>query len=193
MLDAESIRRESAWEPFKIAAKAELVRPMTGLGGVEDRLRIVAFAELQARDAFRYGAERFPDIPAAWREDWLRFADVENRHAQMLLNRMHELGFAIGARAVNDKLTRLCRAATDAETFLFLLGSAEERGMEAGQILGKQMSAVDAISAQIFAQIAAEEVEHVASSQKILAVFDIVELRERARGVDKKISEGAQI
>jgi uncharacterized ferritin-like protein (DUF455 family) len=168
------------WGSFTLG-KPDSIRALSSPEGVADRLRVVAFAELQARDAFRYGAERFPESPAEWREAWLRFAEVEDRHAQMLLNRMAELGVVPGARVVSDKLTRLCRKAEDAVTFLFLLSSAEERGMEAGQVLGEQMRAYDPESAALFAQIAAEEVEHVETANAQLAGVDLEPLRVKAR------------
>lgn len=177
----QNITFEQNWQPFRLAPKADAIRAISTAEGVGDRLRVVAFAELQARDAFRWGAERFPDAPAEWREEWLRFAEVEDRHAKMLLSRMAELGVEAGSRTVTDKLTRLCRMSEDAITFLFLLSSAEERGMEAGNVLAKQMEAHDAASAAIFAQIAEEEIEHVASAKLALAGQAIEPLREKAR------------
>lgn len=174
------------WGSFSIG-KPEAIRALATPEGVADRLRVVAFAELQARDAFRYGAERFPEVPVEWREAWLRFADVEDRHAQMLLYRMAELGVEPGARRVSDKLTRLCRKADDAITFLFLLSSAEERGMEAGQILGEQMKAYDPASAALFAQIAEEEVEHVETANSQLAGVELEPLRVRAREISASL------
>ena len=168
------------WKPFKLG-KPDAIRALASPEGVADRLRVVAFAELQARDAFLYGAERFPEAPAQWREAWVRFAAVEDRHAQMLLTRMEELGVAIESRVVSDKLTRLCHAAPDAVTFLFLLSSAEERGMEAGEVLGKQMQPYDPISAALFAQIAAEEVEHVETATSQLSAYAQEPLKAKAR------------
>ncbi len=186
MWQASEITKETRWSPFQVrAGKSEAIRGLTALDGVADRLRLVCFAELQARDAFRYGAARFAETaPKAWIEDWLRFAAVEERHAQMLLDRMAELGVEHGAKAVSDKLTALCEAAPDALTFLFLLSSAEERGMEAGSILGKQMQSVDPVSAAVFAQIAEEEVEHVAMAKAALKDHEEEALRVRARAVN---------
>lgn len=158
-----------------------MIRPLTAKEGVVDRLRLVAFAELQARDLFYWGAETFKaTAPAQWLEIWVRFAEVENRHAQMLLDRMAELGGDIAGRAVSDKLSRLCFASTDPVLFLFLLASAEERGMESGNILAGQMHTVDAVSANIFKQIADEEVEHVEMGKIALAPYVQEELRQRA-------------
>lgn len=174
-----------AYQPFRISAgKPDAIRALQAPGGVGDRLRVVAFAELQARDLFRYGSEMFQrEAPEAWRAGWLRFAEVEDLHAQLLLTRMSELGLEPGERTVSDKLTRLCRAASDPVTFLFLLASAEERGMESGNILGHQMQAVDPESAAIFARIAREEVEHVDAARSALAPYALPELKEKARAL----------
>ncbi|MGZ3705842.1 MAG: hypothetical protein ACXWP1_07895, partial [Bdellovibrionota bacterium] len=66
----------NSYSPFRpTGGKPDYVRPLDGKGGVEDRLRLVAFAELQARDLFRYGASKFAGVaPEAWISDWLRFA-----------------------------------------------------------------------------------------------------------------------
>jgi uncharacterized ferritin-like protein (DUF455 family) len=174
---------DNRYEGFRIATgKPDSIRKMEAPGGVSDRLRVVAFAELQARDLFRYGAARFEgQVPEEWRRDWLRFAEVEDLHAQLLLTRMAELGISPGERTVSDKLSRLCRAAEDPVVFLFLLSSAEERGMEAGVVIGEQMKALDPHSAAIFARIASEEVEHVAAATGALAGHDLPGLKERAR------------
>jgi hypothetical protein len=99
----------------------------------------------------------------------------------MLLSRMGELGVSPGGRPVSDKLTRLCRKAEDAVTFLFLLSSAEERGMEAGEVLGEQMMPYDPLTAALFAQIAEEELEHVDTAKAQLGGVDLEPLRARAR------------
>jgi uncharacterized ferritin-like protein (DUF455 family) len=182
---SSDIKQENQWQPFRLAERGDAIRAMNGTDGVADRLRLVAFAELQARDAFRSGAARFEGaIPEELRQTWLRFAEVEDRHAQMLLARMTELAVEPGARAVSDKLTRLCEKATDPIVFLFLLSSAEERGMEQGKLLGEQMLQVDEASARIFLQIAEEEVEHVQMARDALASYDLNLLRDQARAVN---------
>lgn len=179
------ITRGGNWGPFRLAERGDAIRALQSAEGVADRLRLVAFAELQARDAFRSGAQRFEGrIPEELRQTWLRFAEVEDRHAQMLLTRMGELGVEPGGRAVSDKLTRLCEKAEDPILFLFLLSSAEERGMEQGKILGEQMLAVDETSARIFLQIAEEEVEHVQMAKDALGAIDHNLLRDQARAVN---------
>ncbi len=190
MIRADSIHHGNAWSPFLIKERGDTIRPLTSPEGVTDRLRLVAFAEVQARDAFYWGAERFAGkIPEELRATWIRFAEVEERHANMLLQRLSDLGGEPGARAVSDKLNRLCRAAEDPIHFLFLLSSAEERGMESGLLLGKQMESVDITSAAIFRTIAEEEVEHVQMATTALASYDKEELKAQARLINAKLSQ----
>lgn len=189
-MNTKEINQNNRWRPFKTALKADYARPIESVGGVEDRLRIVAFAEFQARETFNYGAQYWAQkIPQEWQETWRSFAEVEDRHGRILLERMQDLGFDPGARKVSDKLSHLCRAAPDVDLFLFLLASAEERGMESGFILAKQMEPIDATSAKLFLTIAQEEEEHVAFSKKVFASKDLVLLKQRAISLDKEITQ----
>ena len=191
MWQASKIIKDNKWLPFRVdPLRGDIVRALSAPEGVADRLRLVCFAELQARDAFRYGAKRFSQLaPAHWLQAWEEFAIVEERHAQMLLNRMAELNVDPGERIVSCKLTLLCEAAQDPVNFLFLLSSAEERGMEAGALLGEQMKAVDPISAAVFAQIAKEEGEHVEMARLALGEFSRDELKQRAREINRQVVE----
>jgi uncharacterized ferritin-like protein (DUF455 family) len=182
---SEHFHFNQAYAPFRLATgKPDPIRSLQAPGGVGDRLRVVAFAELQARDLFRYGAERFAgQVPEQWISNWRRFAEVEDLHAQLLLTRMEELGLSPGERTVSDKLSRLCRAAEEPVIFLFLLASAEERGMESGNVLGEQMKPVDPVSAAIFERIAREEVEHVEAARLALAPYSLPELKEQAKAI----------
>jgi len=184
-LNSSNIHFGNRYAPFSLTdGRPDAIRALSSPEGVADRLRVVAMAELQARDLFLYGAERFAgDAPESWLSAWKAFALVEDRHAQMLLDRMAELGVVPGERTVSDKLSRLCRLADDHVTFLFLLSSAEERGMEAGQVLSGHLRPIDELSAAVFARIAAEEVEHVEHARHALAAFPAEPLRARARGL----------
>ncbi len=184
---ASDIEITNLWAPFRLG-KPDYVRPMGAREGVSDRLRLVAFAELQARDMFLWGAERYAsEAPEALIAQWRAFATVENRHAQMLLDRMAELSVEPGERIVSDKLSRLCLKSNDPSIFLFLLSSAEERGMEAGFVLGEQMFPYDEVSARIFKQIAEEEVEHVEAANTAMAGLDLEALRVQARAINQML------
>src|ERR1700722_10346674 len=99
-MQAASLSFDNSYAPFRLAeGKPDAIRGLTAPEGVADRLRLVAFAELQARDLFRYGALRFAGlVPESWSSDWLRFSIVEERHAQLLLDRMEALGLSISER-----------------------------------------------------------------------------------------------
>lgn len=189
MIRSSDIHFGNGFKPFRTTKeKPDPVRPLSGPEGVADRLRLVAFAELQARDIFLYGIDRFAgEAHENWLDAWKRFAAVEDRHAQILLTRMEELKIEIPARAVSDKLTRLCRRAENPVDFLFLLSSAEERGMEAGFILGKEMLERDPMSAALFKQIADEEVEHVAMAREALSAYDLGTLKEKAKEINRNL------
>lgn len=187
-MNVETINYKNKWSPFRLAIKAETIGKLGQVNGVVDRLRLVCFAELQARDLFRYGAKKFLGIaPQEWIDSWEMFAEVENRHGQMLWDRFHELGGSIESKAISNKLYRHCISTEDYILFLFLLSSAEERGMESGYILSDQMHSVDPKSAEIFKQIAEEEVEHVESATRFLKEFDLLALKKEAIRTSKEL------
>jgi uncharacterized ferritin-like protein (DUF455 family) len=129
---------------------------------VSDRLRAAAFAEIQAREAFFWAAERFAsDAPEGLCEAWRRLARAEDKHLQWLLHRLTELGFHAGDRPVSDHLWRsflLCRSA---EEFARFMASAEDRGRIAGERFYASLKTTDPVSAEIFRKIAEEEIEHI--------------------------------
>ncbi|MCO5142295.1 MAG: hypothetical protein M9962_04300 [Oligoflexia bacterium] len=187
-MNVESINYKNRWSPFRLSERADSIGKLSQDNGVVDRLRLVCFAELQARDLFRYGAEKFKTIaPMEWIESWLQFAEVENRHGQMLWDRFIDLNGIIENRAVSNKLYRHCLSTEDHILFLFLLSSAEERGMESGYILSEQMDLIDKKSANIFKQIAEEEEEHVESATRFLKDYDLVMLKSEAIRTSKEL------
>ncbi|HVE13951.1 MAG TPA: ferritin family protein, partial [Elusimicrobiota bacterium] len=120
-----------SWAPFAVCAAGERAPAPRGLEsaeGVGDRLRTAAFAELQAREAFRWAARECSDACEELRAAWRGLAEAEERHLGWLLARMRALGQDPAARPVSaalwDSLTRR-RSARD---FAALISSAEERG-----------------------------------------------------------------
>jgi uncharacterized ferritin-like protein (DUF455 family) len=178
---AMNIRLEDAWKPFRVEPRAERMRALTSPEGVGDRLRAVAFAEIQARDGFLWGIQNFPDAPEEWRLAWAAFAKMEEEHAQLLLDRAAELGVDIGARAVSDTLMRMFLRSESSELFLYQIATAEERGMDIGLSMLEPMRLVDAGSAAVFARIAEEEVDHVATAKRFLEPFSLDFLKDRAQ------------
>ena len=124
-------------------------------------MRTAAFAEIQARDAFLWAAERFDDAPGPLRTAWRRLSRAEDKHLGWLLARMEALGEAPDARMVSDQLWRSLLACSSAAEFAHHMAGAEDWGREAGERLGARLAAVDPESAALFARIAEEEVGHI--------------------------------
>ena len=180
---AMNIRWDDSWKPFRVEPRAERMRALVNPEGVGDRLRAVAFAEIQARDGFLWGIKMFPDAPAEWRASWVAFAKMEEEHAQLLLDRAAALGVDLGARAVSDTLMRMFLRSTTAELFLYQIATAEERGMDIGLSMLEPMRAVDPASAAIFARIAHEEIDHVSTAKRFLSSFSLEKLQHQAQSL----------
>ena len=153
------------WSPFSVCpaeARPPATRPPGTREGVADRLRSAAFAELQAREAFRWAAGRFLDAPAGLREEWRALAEAEERHLGWLLARLAALGVDPAARPVSARLWEALRSTRSAEEFELLIAKAEERGRQAGERFRTALAPVDPESAAVFGRIADEESAHVA-------------------------------
>jgi uncharacterized ferritin-like protein (DUF455 family) len=152
------------WAPFAVAPqgqKGDAIRPLETLEGVGDRLRTAAFAELQAREAFRWAAIQFSDAPKKLCETWLMLACEEQKHLDWLLGRMRELGIPVQARLVSEQLWVSLVSCDTARAFTLYIASAEERGRKAGVRFYETLLSSDPKTAQIFGKIAEEEVSHV--------------------------------
>lgn len=163
------------WEPFIIAdsragERGEPPRSIDTLDGVGDRMRAAAFAEIQARDAFNWAAENFGDAPSDLKEAWKRLAVAEERHLNWLLKRMQELGIDVRARKVSDQLWHSLVSCKSAREFAKFMASAEERGRRAGERFHQTLLTRDPETAQIFGQIAEEEVAHIELAQRFFPV-----------------------
>jgi uncharacterized ferritin-like protein (DUF455 family) len=157
------------WAPFNVtpeSGKPDAPRSVHTPEGVADRLRAAAFAELQAREAFLWGAERFEDAPAGLRDAWRGLALAEDRHLGWLLKRLEELGIEVGARRVSDQLWHSLIACTSAREFAHFMATAEDRGRRAGERFHEAMLRSDPVSAKIFGRIAEEEVEHIRLAER---------------------------
>jgi uncharacterized ferritin-like protein (DUF455 family) len=153
------------WAPFAVCdpdAFAPAPRGINTSEGLGDRLRVAAFAELQAREAFRWAADTLLDASPALRSSWRRIADDEHRHLQMLLGRMLELGVKPEARPVSDRLWRSLRACKSTKEFTPFMRAAEERGRAAEESFRRQLADRDPVTSAIFGKIADDEAEHIA-------------------------------
>ena len=158
------------WEPFNVCDQDEYPPAPRGINapdGIGDRLRVAAFAELQAREAFRWAADVLLDASEELRAAWRRIADDENRHFQMLLGRMAELGVRPDARPVSDRLWQSLRGCRNTREFAAYMRTAEERGRAAEESFRRQLLERDPVTSAIFGKIADDEAEHIASSDRL--------------------------
>lgn len=153
------------WEPFLLTtsgAHPDAPRSISTPEGVGDRLRAAAFAELQAREAFVWAADRFEDAPEELRSAWRTLAAAEQKHMDWLLNRMTELGIDLRERKVSDYLWISLISCNSAREFAIFMANAEDRGRVAGERFYESLKDRDSVTAEIFRKIAVEEIEHIA-------------------------------
>ncbi|MBI3566315.1 MAG: DUF455 family protein [Elusimicrobia bacterium] len=162
------------WSPFWVCGpeeKAAAPRGVSTAEGLGDRMRVAAFAELQAREAFRWAADAFLDASDELRAAWRRIADDEDRHLRMLLERMAELGIRPDERPVSDRLWRSLSACKTAPEFVAYMKTAEERGKAAEESFRVTFARRDPVTAAIFGTIADDEAEHIALGAKAAQDF----------------------
>ena len=156
-----------SWAPF-IVERAALIapRPLRTPEGVGDRLRVAAFAEVQAAAAFEWAAEHFDDASDELKHAWRALAGEERKHRDWLLSRMQALGARVDEVPVSDVLWHSLVRCASAREFCLYMAGAEERGRRAGERFGETLRAYDGVSAEIFARIAVEEREHIALAER---------------------------
>jgi uncharacterized ferritin-like protein (DUF455 family) len=150
-------------------ARGEPPRSIDTLGGVGDRLRAAAFAEIQAREAFLWASLTFEDAPDGLREAWKTLAKAEDRHLGWLLERMTELGIDVRERKVSDHLWQSLVSCKSAREFAMFMANAEERGRRAGERFHQNLLTRDPETARIFGQIAEEEVAHIKLAERFFS------------------------
>jgi uncharacterized ferritin-like protein (DUF455 family) len=159
------------WSPFTICApgeKAPYPRALTTPEGLGDRLRFVAFAEKQAVHAFASAAMIYETAPQAVRELWLTLSREEEKHLQLLLSRMDELGVSPAERPQSLALWQSFDRCKDAREFADFMANAEDRGRQGGEKFHQTLLKIDPVSANIFGRIANEEVEHIRLATEVL-------------------------
>lgn len=152
------------WSPFELTGPGERLpdtRDIHTIAGIGDRLRTAAFAELQAREAFLWAAERFEDAPETLREAWRFLSREEDKHLKWLFGRMEALGIDVKERKVSNVLWKSLMTCRTGKEFATFIATAEERGRKAGVRFREAMSKTDPESAQVFGKIAEEEVTHI--------------------------------
>ena len=159
------------WSPFTICApgeKAPYPRALTTVEGLGDRLRFVAFAELQAVHAFSAAAHLYADTPPAARELWLTLSREEEKHFQLLIARMKELGVEPSERPQSLALWQSFDRCNTAREFAVFMAKAEDRGRHAGEQFYETLLKIDLVTAELFKRIAEEEKEHIRLAASVM-------------------------
>jgi uncharacterized ferritin-like protein (DUF455 family) len=152
------------WSPFTLCAldqKAPYPRALSTPQGLGDRLRFVAFAELQAWNAFKLASEIYEDAPLKTRALWAELAIEESIHFRILMDRMNTLQVDPAERPQSLALWNSFDRCISPQQFAEFMANAEERGRVAGEQFFETLKSIDPITAEIFQKIAKDEVEHI--------------------------------
>ncbi|MBN2526782.1 MAG: ferritin-like domain-containing protein [Deltaproteobacteria bacterium] len=161
-----------SWEPFVLAPpdhKAPFPQPMSHRDGLGDRLRIAAFAELQAVRAFGWASEHFTDVPATIIEGWQRQIPEEKLHFRLIVERMIRLGILPQKKTVSANLSETLYSCQSGKDFAIQIATAEHKGRLAALKMADYLQHRDPVTAQVFLRIARDEVAHV---QLVMDHFD---------------------
>ena len=158
------------WSPFAVCPPDEYPPATRGMGtphGIGDRLRVAAFAERQAKEAFAWAAEVLPDASDELRAAWRKMSREEGVHLELLLGRMAELGIRPDERPVSDRLWRWLRLCRTTAEFAARMREAEARGKAAEDSFRTALAEKDPVTAAIFGRIADDEAEHLAFADRL--------------------------
>jgi uncharacterized ferritin-like protein (DUF455 family) len=161
-----------SWEPFVLippGQKSPVPQSMSHRDGLGDRLRIAAFAELQAVRAFSWAAEHFTDVPPSLRDGWERQIPEEKLHFRLIVERMNNLGVRPEQKAVSAQLSEKLYASESAEQFAIEIATAEHKGRLAALRMAEYLKNRDSVTAAVFHRIASDEVSHI---QLVMDHFD---------------------
>ncbi|MFN3963867.1 MAG: ferritin-like domain-containing protein [Silanimonas lenta] len=146
--------------------------PKRGLGSLAGRaafLHAIAHIELNAVDLAWDAVYRFRDFPPGFAEDFVRTADDEARHFQLLAARLGELGHAYGDFDAHNGLWEMAeKTAHSALARMALVPRVlEARGLDVTPgLIARLRDVGDMESIAVLEVILREEVAHVAAGSR---------------------------
>jgi len=128
-------------------------------------IHALAHIEFNAINLALDAAYRFADMPPAYYADWLRVADEEARHFDLLTRHLTTLGFAYGDFPAHNGLWDMAlKTAHDPLVRMALVPRVlEARGLDATPLIVEKLKAAqDTRMVEILAVIERDEIGHVA-------------------------------
>lgn len=151
--------------PELVSPKQLKPRPVHTVEGRAALLHALAHIEFNAINLALDVIWRYPGLPEAFYADWLKVAQEEAKHFQLLAEHLHSLGYAYGDFPAHDGLWEMAlRTREDLLARLALVPrTLEARGLDASPpIRAKLAQAGDHAAAGILDIILADEIGHVA-------------------------------
>lgn len=151
--------------PELVEPRALRDRSLRSREGHVAAVHAVAHIEANAIDLAVDAVHRFRDLPAAFHDDWLRVAEEEAHHFELLRGRLRDLGADYGDLPAHGRLWDACaRTAHDPLARMALVPRVlEARGLDVNPAMRARFAAAgDPTTAEVLDVILRDEVSHVA-------------------------------
>lgn len=164
-----AVRISEPGRPAEIAlvpARKTRVPPAAGMADPHQRGRILhalANHELQAAELFAWALLAFPDAPAAFRRGLLAILADEQRHCQLYLDCLAEVGVRFGDHPVTGHFWNKIQSVTTPLHFICTMGlTFENANLDfAGDYMRAAERASDPRTVAALAVVHADEIRHV--------------------------------
>ena len=150
--------------PELVSPRFSKNRPLTSLRGRKALLHAVAHIEFNAINLALDAAWRFREMPDQFYLEWLRVADDEARHFELLNTRLNQLDMSYGDLVAHNGLWQTaCKTDHDVLVRMALVPRVlEARGLDVTPMMIEKLKAAgDDASVAVLSVILSEEVAHV--------------------------------
>ena len=151
--------------PELVAPRQLPRRKLTTPLGHAALIHAIAHIEFNAINIALDAMHRFQSMPVAYYQDWLRVAQEEAKHFQLLQEHLASLGYAYGDFAAHDGLWGMCEQTAEdvLERMALVPRVLEARGLDANPGIMRRLAAIgDQAGVAILQVILEDEVGHVA-------------------------------
>jgi uncharacterized ferritin-like protein (DUF455 family) len=151
-------------KPELVPPKLVPKRRMDTLEGRAGLLHSLAHIEFNAMNLALDAIWRFPDMPKAYYEDWLKVAKEEAYHFSLVNEHLHALGFSYGDFPAHNSLWEMVERTTDSAIARMALvpRTMEARGLDAVPAIRDRFKQIkEARAVEILEIILHDEIGHV--------------------------------